>query len=78
MTMGKEDEIQERKSLEGNSRRSMSLEKIEAFSVEGVGEKTEAIEMDQNSGMADKDSRIFSIPGKRGTSRRIRSPRFYI
>lgn len=78
MTMGKEDEIQERKILVGNSRRSMSFEKVEAFSVEGVGEKTEAPEMDQNSGMADKDGGIFSIPGKRGTSRRIRSPRLYI
>jgi hypothetical protein len=46
MTMGKEDEIQERKSLEGNSRRSVSFEKVKAFSVEGVGEKTEPIEMD--------------------------------
>jgi hypothetical protein len=46
MTMGKEDEIQGRKSLEGNSRGSVSSEKVEAFSVERVGEKTEAVEMD--------------------------------
>ena len=77
MTMGKEDEIQARKIPEGNSRRFLSFEKVEAFSVEGVGEKTEPVEMDENSRMADKDGRIFSVPGKRGTSRRIRSPRFY-